>query len=127
MRMEDHEQLDIIPAQIKIICHRRGKYHRNCCNQYHITASKPKQPIEKGIASAGLLACIATQKYCDALPLYRQSDILKRSGIHLGRTNMANWMLRFDTLVQPLIILLQDRVLASPVIHLDETIRCQLP
>jgi transposase len=121
MGTEDHEQLDIIPAQVKVIRHRRAKYRCSCCNQYHITASKPKQPIEKGIASAGLLAYIATQKYCDALPLYRQSDIFKRSGIHLDRTNLANWMIRCGTLVQPLINLLQERVLERPVIHMDET------
>ena len=35
----------------------------------------------KSIASAGLLAYITVQKYCDALPLYRQSHIFKRAGI----------------------------------------------
>ncbi len=121
MGTEDHEQLDIIPAQVKVIRHRRAKYRCSCCNQYHITASKPKQPIEKGIASAGLLAYIATQKYCDALPLYRQSDIFKRSDIHLDRTNLANWMIRCGTLVQPLINLLREHALERPVIHMDET------
>jgi len=121
MGTEDHEQLDIIPAQVKVIRHRRAKYRCGCCNQYHITASKPKQPIEKGIASAGLLAYIATQKYCDELPLYRQSDIFKRSDIHLDRTNLANWMIRCGALVQPLINLLQEHALARPVIHMDET------
>ncbi len=121
MGTEDHEQLDIIPAQVKVIRHRRAKYYCSRCKQYHITASKPKQPIEKGIASAGLLAYIATQKYCDALPLYRQSDIFKRSGIQLDRTNLANWMIRCGTLIQPLINLLQERVLKQPVIHMDET------
>jgi transposase len=53
---EDHEQLDIIPAQVKVIRHRRQKYVCPCCEQYHVTASKPKQPIEKSVASPGLLA-----------------------------------------------------------------------
>ena len=52
---------------------------------------KAQQPIEKSIASASLLAYIAVQKYNDALPLYRQSAMLKRIGIELDRTNMANW------------------------------------
>jgi len=89
---EDHEQLDIIPAQIKVLRHRRLKYACPCCEQHIITASKPKQPIEKSIASPGLLAYIAVQKYADALPLYRQSEMFKRIGIALDRTNLANWM-----------------------------------
>ncbi|MBU2885501.1 IS66 family transposase [Gilvimarinus agarilyticus] len=118
---EDHEQLDIIPAQAKVIVHRRQKYVCPCCEKHHVTATKPKQPIEKSIASAGLLAYVATQKYCDALPLYRQSEIFKRAGLALGRTNLANWMIRSGQLVQPLINLLQDKLLVQPVIHLDET------
>ncbi|WP_049721473.1 IS66 family transposase [Gilvimarinus polysaccharolyticus] len=118
---EDHEQLDIIPAQAKVIVHRRQKYVCPCCEKHHVTATKPKQPIEKSIASAGLLAYVATQKYCDALPLYRQSEIFKRAGLALDRTNLANWMIRSGQLVQPLINLLHDKLLAQPVIHLDET------
>ena len=75
---EDHEQLDIIPAKIKVIRHRRLKYACPCCDRHIVTAKKPNQAIEKSIASAGLLAFITTQKYCDALPLYRQSEMFKR-------------------------------------------------
>ncbi len=117
---EDHEQLDIIPAKVNVIRHRRLKYSCPCCKQYHITATKPKQPIEKGIASAGLLAYVATQKYCDAMPLYRQTESFKRLGIHLDRTNLANWMIRCGTLIQPLINLLQEHVLERSVIHMDD-------
>jgi transposase len=118
---DDHEQLDIIPAQIKVIRHKRLKYACPCCKQYIVTAKKPKQPIEKSIASPGLLAFIATQKYCDALPLYRQSDIFKRLGIDLDRSNLANWMIKSGELVQPLINLLQDQLLERSLVHMDET------
>jgi len=118
---DDHEQLDIIPAQIKVIRHKRLKYVCPCCDQHIVTASKPKQPIEKSIASPGLLAFVATQKYCDALPLYRQSDIFKRLGIELDRSNLANWMVKCGKLVQPLINLLQDQLRERSVVHMDET------
>ncbi|GAB2190489.1 hypothetical protein MAH1_20970 [Sessilibacter sp. MAH1] len=58
---DDHEQLDVVPAQIKVIRHVRLKYACPCCNQHMVTATKPKQPIEKSIASPGLLAFVATQ------------------------------------------------------------------
>lgn len=118
---EDHEQLDIIPAQAKVTVHKRQKHACPCCEKHHAIASKPKQPIEKSIASAGLLAYVATQKYCDALPLYRQSEIFKRAGLALDRTNLANWMIRSGQLVQPLINLLHEQLLEQSVIHLDET------
>jgi len=118
---ESHEQLDIIPAQIKALRHIRKKYACPCCDGYLITASKPKQPIEKSIASPGLLAHIILSKYADALPLYRQIDIFKRLGIELDRTSLANWMIRCGELLQPLINLLHDQLMVQSVIHMDET------
>jgi len=118
---DNHEQLDIVPAQVKVIRHKRLKYACPCCDQHIVTASKPKQPIEKSIASAGLLAFVATQKYCDALPLYRQSDIFNRLGIDLDRSNLANWMVKCGELVQPLINLMQDQLRERSVVHMDET------
>ena len=118
---DDHEQLDIIPAQVKALRHKRLKYACPCCKEHLATASKPKQPIEKSIASSGLLAYVAIQKYADALPLYRQSEIFKRAGVALDRTNLANWMIKCGQLVQPLINLIQEHIQQQPVIHLDET------
>lgn len=118
---DDQEQLDIIPAQVKVLRHKRLKYACPCCDQHIVTAKKPKQAIEKSIASAGLLAYIATQKYCDALPLYRQSEIFKRAGIELDRANLANWMVRMGELVQPLIQVLTEHLQRQPLLHLDET------
>lgn len=118
---EDHEQLDIVPAKIKVIRHKRLKYACPCCQKTIITAKKPKQPIEKSIASPGLLSYIATQKFADALPLYRQTDMFKRIGIALDRTNMANWMVQCGYLVQPLINLLMEHLHQQAYLHLDET------
>ena len=52
------EQLDIIPMQIQVIRHIRKQYACPCCEGHLVTAAKPKQPIEKSWASAGLLAYI---------------------------------------------------------------------
>ncbi len=119
---EDHEQLDLIPAQVKVLRHRRLKYACPCCDQHIVTAKKPKQPIEKSIASPGLLAYIAIQKYCDSLPLYRQSEILSRLGIQLDRTNLASWMVKCGELLQPLINVMMDQLHQAAVVHMDETV-----
>ena len=65
------EQLDIIPMQVRVLRHIRGKYRCPCCEGHLRTAPMPAQPVPKSLASPGLLACIATAKYADALPLYR--------------------------------------------------------
>jgi len=101
----------------------RRKYMCPCCNDYFVTANKPAQPIEKSIASPGLLAQIATHKYCDGLPLYRQSNLIfKRLGVELDSTSLANWMIKCGQLVQPLINLGLEALRAQDVLFMDETV-----
>jgi transposase len=119
---ETHEQLDIIPAAIQVLHHIRLKYACPCCEKYLITAEKPAQPIEKSIASPGLLAYIATQKYVDALPLHRQTEIFKRIGIEMDRSTLANWMVKCGQLIQPLINLMHEKMLEQRYLHMDETV-----
>ncbi len=118
---ETSEQLEIIPAQVKVIRHRRKKYACPCCKRHVVTADKPRSPIPKSIATPGLLAYIITQKYQDALPLYRQSQIFERLGINLSRSTLSEWVVKCGQLVQPLINLIQERIHQQPVIHMDET------
>jgi len=114
------EQLDIIPAQIRVIRHIRKKYACGC-GQCIKTAPVPAQPIPKSLASPGLLAHVSVSKYQDALPLYRQEQILKRIGVDLPRATLANWMVAAGTLVQPIINLLRDRLLGYDICQMDET------
>ncbi len=114
------EQLDIIPAQIRVIRHIRKQY-ACACGQCIQTAPLPGQPIPKSMASPGLLAHIAVCKYQDALPLYRQEQILQRIGVDIPRATLASWMIRCGQLVQPLINLLRDRLLAYDIVQMDET------
>jgi len=118
---ETSEQLDIIPAQVKVIRHIRLKYACPCCQAHVATADKPAQPLGKSMAAPGLLAYIATAKYVDALPLYRQTAQFERLGIQLDRTTLANWMVKCGALVQPLVNRLTELILEQPVIGMDET------
>jgi len=70
IRWEESKQLDYIPAKIKVILHKRAVY---ACSAKHdepklITAPKPPQPIEKGLATAGLLSQVVVSKFGDHLP-----------------------------------------------------------
>ena len=114
------EQLDIVPAKIRVIRHIRKQYACSC-GQCIQTAPLPGQPIPKSMASPGLLAHIAVSKYQDALPLYRQEQILQRIGVTIPRSTLANWMIRAGQLIQPLINLFRDQLLAYDIVQMDET------
>ena len=116
-----NEQLKFIPASIKVIKHRCYKYACPKCNKYVVTATKPKDPIPKSIASPELLSYISVSKYADGLPLYRLSQMFNRLDIKISRANMANWMIKCGALIQPLINLMQDNIYTQPCINIDET------
>jgi len=118
---EMSEQLEVIPAQVKVIEHIRKKYACRQCEEHVVIAEKPPQPIEKGLPGPGLLAHTVLSKYGDHLPLYRQEDILSRSGVTIRRSTLCDWMASAAELARPLWQLMKQRVLTSKVIHTDDT------
>lgn len=118
---ETSEQLEMIPAQIRVIVNVRKKYACRQCESGVVIAPLPPQPIPKSNAGPGLLAHVATAKYQDALPLYRQEAMLARHGIDIPRNTLAGWMIKAGELIQPLFNLLEDKLRDYPVLHCDET------
>ena len=119
---EVSEQLDYVPAKVRVLKHIRPKYACRCCHQGVRIAPAPLSLFPKSLATAALLAHIATAKFVDHTPLYRQQWQFARLGIHLGRATMAGWMIRLGgTYLTPLINLLAEHILAMPLIHCDET------
>jgi len=118
---ETSEQLEYEPAKLYVIEHVRPTYACKKCEGNVETASKPAQPIEKGLAGPGLLAQVITNKYGDHLPLYRQEHILGRSGHAIPRSTTCGWLASVARLVKPLYELMVAMVLASKAIHTDDT------
>jgi len=118
---ETSEQLDVVPARMQVLRHRRVKYRCPCCEGRLLTAPMPAQPIPKSQASPGLLAFVATSKYVDGLPLYRLSKQFERIGVELPRQTLARWMVQSGEVVVPIINLLRERLLEGGYIHCDET------
>ncbi len=119
---ETSEQLDYQPAKVRVIRHVRPKYACPCCRQGVRLAPVPAQLLPKSLASPALLAHIVTAKYVDGLPLHRQEAQWERLGVTLGRSTMAGWMIKLGgTHVVPLINLINEQLLAAPLIHCDET------
>jgi transposase len=118
---ETCEQLEIVPAELRVVRHVRPKYACPRCHEGVHTAALPPQPIPKSLASPALLAHVAVSKYADALPLYRQEAMLARLGLELPRATLADWMVKVGALVVPLINLLREDLLATGFVQCDET------
>jgi transposase len=124
---EVSEQLEYLPASLKVLRHVRHTYACKRCETTAIapqiaTAAKPPQPIDKGLAGPGLLAYVITSKLGDHLPLYRLEHIFERQDVSIARSTMCAWLQAAAELVQPLVSLMGDRVKRSRVIHTDETV-----
>lgn len=117
---ETSQRLEYIPASLYVI--------EDVCYKYAcpkgctvVTAEKPMQPLEKGLAGPGLLAHVAVSKYADHLPLHRQEQIFARQGVRVSRSTMGDWMRQSAELVTPLYNELKRRVFLSKVVQTDDT------
>jgi transposase len=123
---DSSEQLEFIPASIKVIEHIRPKYGCRHCEQHGTAvaikiAPVPATPIPKSVATASLLSQVITSKYQYALPLYRQEQLFKHYGIELSRTTLASWMLQSSQLLSRVYQRLHQLMLQQAAIHADET------
>ena len=118
---ESSDQLKFIPATVAIVRHIRPKYACPTCKDGVRIAPMPKLPIPKSIATPSLLAHVATSKYVDALPLYRQEKIFARLGVDLSRGTLAGWMVKMGELVEPLVERIGDEIRSGSFVQADET------
>jgi transposase len=114
------EILERVPEHFKVIRVVRPKLSCASCSQI-VQAAAPSRPIERGIAGPGLLAHILIGKYCDHLPLYRQSQIYARDGIDLDRSTLAGMVGRCAALLTPLADAIGKHVRSAVKIHADDT------
>lgn len=120
---EISEQLEFQPALFYVNQHVRYIYRcqEEECTANMVTAPKPPQPIEKGLAGPAMLAFVATSKLADHLPLNRLEDVTSRFGIHLARSTLWDWMAGCAKLVRPLYELMICLALQSKVLGTDDT------
>jgi transposase len=114
------EVLEKIPTQLKVIRYVRPKLACRACEAV-FQAPSPDLPITKGRPGPGLISHVAVAKFCDGLPLYRQSDIYARQGIEIDRQTLADWMGHAAWWFAPLAELIGIHVMAAPAIHSDDT------
>ena len=125
------EELSYIPPQLKVLEYWQekavfaaadgdGEGHDDA-EERIVAAPRPVHPLGKCFAHPSLLAYLITAKYADGLPLYRLEGILKREGHGVSRSVMANWMIRLEDVLRPLINLIREEQNSYRYLQADET------
>jgi transposase len=127
MGEEVRREIQVIPAEVKVVEHVRYKYGCRTCEHEAlttpiVTAPMPR-PVHPGsLASASLLAYILHQKYTLGLPLYRQEQDWARLGVPLSRQTLANWVVfAAQEWLDPLYQALRQELLTRDILQADET------
>lgn len=115
------EKLDVLPQVTYRVVHIKKKYACKSCEETIKTASLPKQPFPKCMATAGLVAAIIDAKFNRHLPLYRQEDMFKSMGMKVSRATLSNWVIKAADLLKPLIDLLHQGIKQYDIAYADET------
>jgi transposase len=115
------EQLDIVPAQLRVRVTRRPRYACRACESAVVVAPAPERPIDGGMPTEALIIHIVVSKFCDSLPLYRQAQMLARQGASLDRATLCNWVGSACWWLTPLYDLVLGTVLSSAKVFADDT------
>ena len=122
------EELEIIPAQVRLLRHIRCSYVCELCEKETgeatiLKAPTPTPVIRRSLASASTVAHVMYQKYVNGMPLYRQEKDWANQGLVLSRATLANWIIRSaNDWLEPLWGTMKDHLLRQAVIHADETV-----
>ena len=120
---EESEALDVKPAEYFVrVTKREKRACKQCEEQGVVVAPVPESIVAKSLVSDRVVIDTVVHKYCDSLPLYRQSAILKRdTGLDIGRATMDGWVMQVGEMLRPVVSRMQSELLAGSYIQADET------
>jgi transposase len=120
---DQSEVLDVEPAKYFVAVIKREKRACRRCQQGGVaSAAAPARIVDKGLVSDRVVIDTIVGKYCDHLPLYRQSAILEReTGVEICRATMDGWVMRVGELLSPVARATGREVLAGGYVQADET------
>ncbi len=114
------EQIDYIPASVKVIEHVKVKYSCKQCQTIK-TGAKPEQPLGKCMATESLVTDVIIKKYDNHLPLYRQSKMLLQDGIDIPDNTLGNWVMHAADALSPIGEALWQQLDKTKMLQADET------
>jgi transposase len=118
---EDSEQLTVIPKKYEILKLMRMKY-RCSCHGAVLTVPSPPRIIPGSSYSDEMIVDVALSKYCDLIPVERYSAMAARGGVKdLPPQSLIELTHSFADFVSGAYRRIEQRVLASRVLHADET------
>ena len=123
----ERDEIEIIPAKVirkqhAVHAYGCGKCEKKGDHTHIIRAEAPTPLISGSLASPSAVAHIATQKFVNGIPLYRQEKGFGYDGVILSRQTMANWMVyTAQNYVQAIYSLLIESFLSEDIGHADET------
>lgn len=114
------ELLEMITARLKVIEIARVKKSCRRCERI-VQVPAPSRPIPGSMAGPGLLAHVLVSKFDDHLPLYRQAEIFARMGADIPDTTLVGWCGRAMKVLQPVAEKIEAEIMASDLLHADDT------
>lgn len=119
---ETSERYHYEPPKVWVERHVYPKYACEHCHAGVKVAAAVKSILPKSNASPSLLAHLVTSKFDDGLPLYRICRQMERQDVLLSPGTVGTWVNTLGgEIVVPLINLMNDELLAHPLIQMDET------
>ncbi len=120
---EESCQLDVLPAKYFVVVTKREKRACKACEEQGVVeAALPARIIEKSLAADTVVIDTIVRKYCDHLPLHRQSSMLQReAGLRISRATLNGWTLRVGELLIPVVTEMRRELLGADYIQADET------
>ena len=115
------EQLDVIPATLRVKQHVRFLYACRKCYGGIKRAPIPPQPIDKGLPTAQLLAQVMVSKFADHMPFYRQERWFARQGCPITRATMWGWENKVAYELEPLVDCLKQDIQSRNHVFGDDT------
>jgi len=86
-----------------------------------VIAPVPQLPLAKSYASASILAELMINKYVNHLPFYRQIQMFGQLDVKIPASTINGWFKDTADLLRPLYYRLQEKVLSSDYIQVDES------
>jgi transposase len=99
----------------------RTKYACTSCREGVVTAPWRGKVIDKGLLGPGFLAHVIVERFAQHQPYYRLESQYRGEGLDLSRDVLCSSMHRCAELLEPIAEPLRKEVLASPVVHTDDT------
>jgi transposase len=110
----------VIPRQWIVLQTVREKFVCKSCSTISQTPA-PFHPVPRGSVGPNLLAMIAFNKFGLHQPLSRQSATYAAEGMDLSVSTLADMIGHATILLNPLLPLLEDHVVAGSRVHHDDT------